>query len=1160
MDTKTSPSNKEIFENLHFKILDQRNHILEKPGMYIGDVSKKQRIELLFNPENRELFKHDVEIPEAMIHLFIEILINASDNVYESRNKGIDPERIEVQMTEKRVSVKNYGRPIPIIIHEEYGMYNPLLVFGNLLSSSHYSKDQKRYSCGTNGLGAKLTNVWSKYFKVEVKDSFHSKNFVATWLNNMENTPIWEVKKYSGDENSVKIEWDLDFERFGYTQYPPETAGIFCRHLLDVSVASKIPVVFNEHSFDISNPFEYCKLYWGEELVSNALFYREYMDGSITTKPELDKGKIPIIEIVYLDTPDSGTHISIANAMYTIDGGPYLDTAFSAFSKHALSNIKSQESVRLTIRDIKLHTSIFLNCLVENAAYLGQSKTKLLEPNINLSKIPQDFFKNVKKWKLVQRLRAEIEAKQFLKLKQTDGKRQKIFSDKLEDATMVNKKPENCVLHVCEGDSATSLPRFRMAFTGGHQYNGILSLGGKIVNVTEADLDKIKDSDAIQLLKQALNLHEGVDYSLLDNKKKLKYGLVSIETDADDDGKHICALLINYFNRFYPSLLKIGMISYLYLPVVKVFKGKSVVARIYSDKEFDDWKKKNTEIEIGKGAYYAHYYKGLGCYEKDEVKDDIQHTPNVKIIYDDDAADSLRLAFHPDMRNARKEWITKYRQLLGNINFEIVSMTEWRQDITSYINNQLIDYSLANITRSIPSYIDGLKNVQRKILFALLEKCHWKWQREKIKVASFAGRIMETMAYHHGTKALEDSIMKMAQSFVGSNNLPLLEARSQIGTRNKGGKDAPSGRYASIALAKYTPYIFRRELNEMMPRKMEDGEEIEPEKMIPIIPMFLTNRNSGIATGYSSDGPCYHPRDLIKWIREKCSGIEIPSIPQPYFHGFHGKIESKLSSIENEVILDSECTPDKDSEGDRTEIQLRLITYGKYDVKFNNKRNHTSIDVIITELPIGRWTLPYIEKLETMNKNKKFCNAILNNTNEETERPCIIIEDIILPEITPTSLFLIKSIGLQNITVLDRNGLPRKYTIPQILQRYYEDTISIISTYRVRLLVQLKEDISLCSNRIKFIEAIINQTIKTSNKNGTPRDEEDILNDMNELNIKYSKKILDSAKINGLTSNKLEKLKNQLTEIKQNYKNQKSKTAQIMWCDYLDELENYLPY
>lgn len=1148
-----------VFDDLEYMGMEKREHVLERPSMYIGCVTKIPRQEWMFDVEANKFFMKETTVPKALTHLFVEILMNAADNVLESRKKGLDPGIIEVDVDETTTLIRNGGRPIPITLHEKYGVYNPEFVFGNLLSSSHYGKTKKRYSCGTNGLGAKCVNIWSKRFQVRVWDSFNGKRFKGVWRNNMLDAPEVEVKDYSKDINSVEVEWVADFERFEYTEYPEDVFKIFPAILLGVSLACKIPVSFNGKMYDLSNVFDFCRLYWGD-LVDTAIVYREYEDGTESFDKDLIRNKFLLTEVVYIDTPSEGIQVSFANAMNTLNGGPYVDTAFTVFSKKALEELK--KDAKLTVREIKKHTSLLLNCFVENPEYEGQMKERLGSPNIKL-KLPDKFFEPIKSWKLIQCLYAEIEAKNLLKLKASDGKRKRIMSGKFIDANMVTKEPNKCVLHITEGDSAAGLPTMRMAFLGGHDYNAVFCLSGKIPNAMKASIKTIEECEEFASLKQALNLHEGLDYTQEKNRRTLKYGLISIETDADDDGKHICALMLCYFNRFYPSLFKIGIICYLYLPVIKVFDDREVVERFYSPAEYQNYVRVNGNFPR---SYDVHYYKGLASYEEDEVEEDVEVTPSVYIIYDDQAQDSFETAFHKDKADERKTWISVYRQLLGNFNYKKISFIKWEQEVTSYINNQMIDYSLANLVRSLPHYHDGLKGVQRKILYAALLKNNWK-ETGRLKVSVFGGFVTDKTCYHHGNVSLEAAIMKMAQNFVGSNNLPLLTARSQLGKRKDGGaKSTPAGRYAYVELSSYTPYLCPKELVEIIPRKMDENEEIEPSEIICIIPVMFLNRVIGIATGHSTSTPCYHPRDLINWVRTRCDGNE-PEPLFPYFHGFRGTVKIDRVNIEEEddiegeeEIVDQEIkdvipTP-------KSSTEKRVVTIGEWKIEYKGRIGNLRKIVTITELPVGRWTDNYYKMLVEKNTNKKLLfDEIYNRTNEKTEEPKIVLDGWTSPKtVNDKNLFLVKSFSLMNITVVDENGFPRKCTVRQILEEYYNYMIGIFTEYQIRELRRIEEKIIKAENELRFTRLVINKDIPISNDDGKPRKKSEMIEDMEKFEITNPEKTLAAVKIINLTVEKMEEFKRLIKKLRDEYEEFEKITPQEIWKEYLDKLEKKLPY
>ena len=162
--------------------------------------------------------------------------------------------------------------------------------------------------------------------------------------------------------------------------------------------------------------------------------------------------------------------------------------------------------------------------------------------------------------------------------------------------------------------------------------------------------------------------------------------------------------------------------------------------------------------------------------------------------------------------------------------------------------------------------VDGLKPGQRKILFSCFKRGKSIIKNE-IKVAQLAGYVSEHSAYHHGEASLAGTIVGMAQTFVGSNNIALLHPAGQFGTRLLGGKDAASPRYIFTKLPALTRLIFHPDDEALLEYLEDDGQKIEPKWYLPILPMVLVNGAEGIGTGWSSSVPNYNPRDVVANLR-----------------------------------------------------------------------------------------------------------------------------------------------------------------------------------------------------------------------------------------------------------------------------------------------------
>ncbi|XP_013615730.1 PREDICTED: DNA topoisomerase 2-like, partial [Brassica oleracea var. oleracea] len=156
---------------------------------------------------------------------------------------------------------------------------------------------------------------------------------------------------------------------------------------------------------------------------------------------------------------------------------------------------------------------------------------------------------------------------------------------------------------------------------------------------------------------------------------------------------------------------------------------------------------------------------------------------------------------------------------------------------------------MANMKRSVPSMLDGLKPGQRKILHCLLKRS----SNEDIKVSQVSALVLTHCDYYHSEKALNNTIIKMAQHHVGSNNLPLLQSLGQFGTRIAGGQDAADPRYLRTKLSPETRILFPKEDDKYADAltgslNVEDRKNTEPTPYYPIVPMVLVNGCRGIAS------------------------------------------------------------------------------------------------------------------------------------------------------------------------------------------------------------------------------------------------------------------------------------------------------------------------
>lgn len=250
-----------------------------------------------------------------------------------------------------------------------------------------------------------------------------------------------------------------------------------------------------------------------------------------------------------------------------------------------------------------------------------------------------------------------------------------------------------------------------------------------------------------------------------------------------------------------------------------------------------------------------------------------------------------------------------------------------------FVNKELVLFSLADCARSIPQLCDGLKPGQRKVLFA----CFKRKLTKEIKVAQLAGYVAEHSAYHHGEVSLQQTIVHLAQNFVGSNNINYLLPIGQFGTRLMGGKDSASSRYIFTALSPVTRALYPAPDDAVLTHLEEEGQSIEPSYYLPIIPACLVNGAEGIGTGWSTFIPQHDPRLIVQNIRNIMQGEEFEEM-HPWYKGYTGSIEPVERSMGNVT---------------------KYLVKGRYEIEDDDQLR-------ILELPIGKWTRDYKTMLEKM--------------------------------------------------------------------------------------------------------------------------------------------------------------------------------------------------
>ncbi|KAM5135385.1 DNA topoisomerase 2-alpha [Mantella aurantiaca] len=1030
----------------------QLEHILLRPDTYIGSVEPVTQQMWVFD-EGEGLNNREVTFVPGLYKIFDEILVNAADN--KQRDPTMSCIKIVIDPENNTVSVWNNGKGIPVVEHKVEKVYVPALIFGQLLTSSNYDDEQKKVTGGRNGYGAKLCNIFSTKFTVETACREYKKIFKQSWTNNMSNTADPKIKSFDGEDYTC-ITFQPDLSKFKMQTLDKDIVALMSRRAYDVAGSSKgVKVFLNGKKLPVSG-------------------FRSYVDMYVKDKVDETGNPLKISHEVVnnrwevcLTMSEKGfQQVSFVNSIATTKGGRHVDYVGDQIIGKIIDVVKKKNKGGVAVKpfQVKNHMWLFVNSLIENPTFDSQTKENMtLQFKSFGSKclLSEKFIKAATSCGIVESILnwVKFKAQNQLNKKCSAVKHTKIKGiPKLDDANDAgSKNSSQCTLILTEGDSAKTLAVSGLGVVGRDRF-GVFPLRGKLLNVREASHKQIMENIEINNIIKIVGLQYKKNYEDEESLKSLRYGKIMIMTDQDQDGSHIKGLLINFIHHNWPSLLKHSFLEEFITPIIKVSKNKQELS-FYSIPEFEEWKN-NTESHK---SWKIKYYKGLGTSTSKEAKEYFADMERHRILFKysgpiDDAA--ITLAFSKKKVDDRKEWLTNFmenrrqRRLHGLPEEFLYGKSTKNLTYNDFINKELILFSNSDNERSIPSLVDGLKPGQRKVLFT----CFKRNDKREVKVAQLAGSVAEMSAYHHGEGSLMMTIINLAQNFVGSNNVNLLQPIGQFGTRLHGGKDAASPRYIFTMLSPLARLLFQPMDDSVLKFIYDDNQKVEPEWYIPIIPTVLVNGAEGIGTGWSCKIPNYDIREIVGNIHRMLAGEE-PHPMLPSYKNFKGMIQ-ELGV--NQFIINGEV-----SVLDTTTLE-------------------------ISELPVRTWTQNYKEQvLEPMLNGTEKTPPLITDYKEyhtdTTVRFIIKLTEEKLAEAEAAGLHKVfklqTPLTCNSMVLFDHTGCLRKYeTVMDILREFFDLRLRYYGLRKDWLLGLLTAESSKLSNQARFILEKIEGKIVIENK------------------------------------------------------------------------------
>jgi len=978
-------------------------HVLLRPDSYVGSVNRISDEYWIVEGDKFKL--SPVTYSPALLKIFDEVLVNALD-----RNSihPTDTTKISVSVIDDEISVENNGPLGGLSItksDEEGGVWIPELTFGHLLTSTNYNDTTDRIVGGRNGYGAKLANIFSTKFSIKINDG--TQCYVQSWTKNMSSVSPPKITKSSTTKPSVKISFTPDWGKFGMTGMDDHFKKIIEKRVWDavVCTSAKCGVWFQGKKIHQTSWDAYVKKYINTDSVATI----QSDDGRWL----VSVAKSPFGEF---------SQVSFVNGICTTKGGTHVDY----ISNQICRTFTQDSKLKTTWGQIKSTLFVFVRSTLVNPTFSSQVKSECTLKSLNFGSIfilPQKFLTKVSKIGIFDELIALTHFKEQKELRKTDGSKKSTIMGipKLEDASCAGtSRAKECTLIITEGDSAKTLAIAGLSVVGRGKW-GVFPLRGKCKNVRDASVKQLLENQEFNDLKKILGLQQGKVYT---NLGDLRYGRLMIMTDADADGSHIKGLVLNMIHFFWPSLLELGFVVSMVTPILKAFcpRGKKVQS-YYTEAAYKrnppppSWKVKN--------------YMGLGTSTSKEAQEYFRAIDSLTVSFQKDskADENIVLAFDKTKSDARKNWIIEATP-------EEVDYGKIRSiDISEFIHNDLINFSISDVRRSIAHICDGLKPSQRKVMFACFEKN----LTSEMKVAQLAAYVSEKTSYHHGEVSLAETIVKLAQDYVGgaSNNIRLLEPCGQFGTRLMGGKDASQTRYIFTKLTPQAREVFSVDDDAILTYLEDEGLRIEPKWYIPTLPMILVNGTEGIGTGFSSYIPPFNPADIVINIQKILNGEETTPM-KPWWRGFNGTVET---------------VPNKG-----------WVATGVW-----NSATHT-----IEELPPGRWTQDYKEFLDTLVESKKISGYVNASTTEKVK-----FEILGWNGEDPIKDFKLSvSISSNNMHLIHPGkGITKYSNAEEILGDFVRIRLKMYIKRRTHMIDTITKRIGDLSNKTRFIQMVCDEKI-----------------------------------------------------------------------------------
>ena len=574
------------------QILEGLEAVRKRPGMYIGSTSVR-----------------------GLHHLVYEIVDNAVD---EALAGYCDKIQVDINK-DNSITVTDNGRGIPVGINHKAGLPAVEVVFTILHAGGKFGGGGYKVSGGLHGVGASVVNALSEWLEVEIANE--GKIYKQRYERGKVCYKLRVDRECEPEMRGTKVTFLPDKEIFEETVFDYNTLKQRFREMAFLTKGLKIHLrdlreeEIHEHIFHYEGGIKEFVTYLNKSKTAlyEQIIYCEGMKDNVAVEVAMQHND-SYNETTYgfvnnITTPEGGTHIAGFRSALT-----------KVFNDYGKKNKLLKENEQLSGEDIREGLTAIISVKIEDPQFEGQTKQKLgnseargavdnivrTQLEIFLEQNPSVAKMIIEKSVMAQRAReAARKARDLTRRKSAlEGMS---LPGKLADCS--DKDPSKCEIYIVEGDSAGGSAKTAR----NRNYQAILPIRGKILNVEKASIDKVLANAEIKTMINAFGCGFSEGYGNDFDITKLRYDKIIIMADADVDGAHISTLLLTLFYRFMPELIFEGHVYVAMPPLYKVIPSKGKEEYLYDDVALDKYRKTHT------GNFTLQRYKGLGEMDADQL-------------------------------------------------------------------------------------------------------------------------------------------------------------------------------------------------------------------------------------------------------------------------------------------------------------------------------------------------------------------------------------------------------------------------------------------------------------------------------------------------------------------------------------------------------------